>query len=85
MMTPENSQQPEACENCAFETKEIKAYKMYRKSPVTQYKWLCDLCASTPAGNAYEYPEQFHNVPLFQTVCYIGNAIIQAIEQKQKP
>ena len=85
MMTPENSQQPEACENCAFETKEIKAYPMHRKYPVTQYKWLCDLCASTPAGNAYEYPEQFHNVPLFQTVCYIGNAIIQAIEQKQKP
>ena len=83
ILTNDPQEQPDECDSCGFTTQELKAYEMYRGFPQkTQYKWLCELCASTPAGNAYEYPEQFHDRPLMQTVCYVGNAIIAAIKAR---
>lgn len=82
--TDHEDERPDECENCAFETT-VKPYRVYRGFPNVSYKWLCELCAGTPAGNAYEYPEQFRNVPLFQTVCYVGNAILHALATRKEP
>ncbi len=81
-LTNDPQERPDECESCGYET-DLKAYSMCRSLPKSEYKWLCNLCAGTMAGNAYEYPEQYENVPLFQTVCYVGNAILDAVKAQQ--
>jgi len=43
------------------------------------YKWLCDLCASTLTGTAYDHPTSYDH-PMMATVCYVGNAILAALK-----
>jgi hypothetical protein len=76
-----NTPKPEECEFCEFETTDLKAYS---NSPFTDntdtHKWLCKLCAATPAGNACEYPRQYEGeLNTLKTICYVGNAILKAI------
>lgn len=83
----EGTEKPEQCESCQFETDAIKAYRTTRNFPrgPCPDKWLCDLCASTIAGNAHEYPEQFpgtHDV--VRTICFVGNAILAEIRKGAK-
>ena len=47
--------------------------------------WLCSLCRSTLAGVAYEYPEQYPGQEVaLRTICYIGNVILEAIEDLKR-
>lgn len=74
---------PEECESCGYETTAIKAYPNTRGLPQEEtWKWLCNLCAGTVAGNAYEYPEQYDDASTLQTICYVGNAILDAINKR---
>lgn len=45
--------------------------------------WLCRLCASTLAGNAYDYPEQYQGqAAVLKTICYVGNTILAEVKKK---
>jgi hypothetical protein len=39
---------------------------------------LCALCAYTHAGTAYDYSKDDHR--LHATICYVGNAILDALK-----
>lgn len=77
------SDKPEECECCQFVTTELKPYDAHRNFPkqMDEKKWLCLLCASTLAGNAHEYPEQYAGeVVTLKTICFVGNTILAAIK-----
>ena len=40
---------------------------------------LCWLCANTAAGNAYQYPEQHPNKATLETVCFVGNLLLDGV------
>jgi hypothetical protein len=84
----DNSQeQPEECDCCQFKTEALKPYEVFfaSKAVQTTHKWLCELCASTYAGNAYEYPEQYpYQVATLRAMCYIGNVLLKAIQENGK-
>lgn len=76
-------EKPDACESCDFVTAEIAKYSMMRFFPAqpNRVKWLCELCASTMAGSAFEYPEQYPDKSgeILRAICYVGNSIIAEI------
>lgn len=76
------------CDFCGYEGIETKPYDMRRGANATtenpEQKHLCDLCAATPAGSAYKYPEQFPDTDTLKTVCFVGNEILKAIEAAKK-
>jgi hypothetical protein len=43
---------------------------------------LCALCASTSAGNALEYPGQYPELNALRTICFVGNAILEALNKR---
>ena len=77
-------EQSEDCDGCGFHTPHLKFYKSSRhwKEPERRGKWLCALCAGTFAGNAVEYPEQYHDgqdASILFAVCYVGNVILERL------
>jgi hypothetical protein len=77
------NEKSEECDSCGFRTEALIAYPVRRNFPKESApKWLCDLCASTMAGNAHEYPEQFREGragDVMKTICFVGNTILAAI------
>jgi hypothetical protein len=73
------------CESCDYPATELRVYQMTRyfgRPDMPQHRLLCKLCAATMAGTASEYPEQFHTAHenyILQTICYVGNTILDAI------
>ena len=84
---PHDDDEIKECESCAYPAKKLKAYRMTRNftnPEKKQEKMLCILCASTMAGTACEYPEQYHTAhedQILQAICFVGNAILDAIEE----
>lgn len=84
--TPEN---PGECQCCGFETKKLRLFRLpttiagggqvRRNVPF----WFCALCASTPASNAHCYPGQYPDAGIMRTVCYVGNALLQALGRRK--
>ncbi len=79
-----------SCESCQFEGAALKAYRQNRwigsrqdTSEKETHAWLCSLCASTMAGTAAEYPEQYgdHAGDILQAICYVGNAILSKLDE----
>lgn len=67
-------EQPECCSRCDFGPVDLVWYETAGPSGA----WLCDLCASThSASRNYEISS------VVTSMCYIGNAIIRAIREKQ--
>lgn len=70
------------CDSCNFETPKLKFYPM-RSGDINEpevNKLLCDVCASTMAGNAYEYPRQYEGErKTLQMLAYCTNLILQKI------
>jgi hypothetical protein len=71
----------EMCAFCGFEQVEGKSYDGRYGSK----RYLCLLCASTPAGNAHDYPENYPGHATMAVVCYVGNTILKAIEANGPP
>lgn len=77
------------CGSCGYET-DCTAYENRGKEgwhrhsrdrvPKGFVLWKCDLCAGTLAGAATQYPAQYPNVDVLQTICFVGNAILDAIK-----
>ncbi len=70
---------PEICQSCAYETDRLKYYPFALRQE--EGMWLCELCASTHAGNACEYPNQYPERKTLATICYVGNVILAAIRK----
>lgn len=82
---------PDCCEMCQSEVATLKAYSNTSAMGVgakthESHKWLCLLCASTMAGTACEYPNQFRSdrdYDILATICFVGNAIIEEIRKSK--
>jgi hypothetical protein len=74
---------PEECDSCHFQTDDLKMYHdriAGLRHPEKADGWLCELCASTLAGNAWRWPEQYGDSGnTMRTVCYVGNVVLAAI------
>lgn len=71
--------QPPECESCNWETPDLTKTDAYARvrghGPFTPnedktWGWLCNVCRATPAGNAWLYPGNYENQPLFATVAW---------------
>ena len=59
------------------------------KTEVTEYDMnecpnakLCLICGWTPAGNAFEYPDQYRaSRHIMQQISFVGNLILNAIRK----
>jgi len=85
-----SEEKPDECECCGFKTEAITAYRTNRNFPKGPCpdKWLCNLCASTMAGTAHEYPEQYFEGragEVLKTICFVGNTILAAIASAREP
>ncbi len=68
------------CDCCQFEPVLIRDYQMGVLTR-NETKSLCNLCAGTMAGNAYEYPEQYRGQKeTLMAICHVGNAILGKLE-----
>lgn len=77
------------CDSCRYPAKDLTSYNhrlnQFRADVTEEAKkiLLCELCASTSAGTAKQYPNQFEGeINTMQTLCFIGNAILDALERK---
>lgn len=76
----EHVEKPEECCSCGFKTEELEEYGPTAFQKPARTKWMCLLCASTMAGNAYDYPDQYReNADVLKTICFVGNTILRAI------
>lgn len=48
-------------------------------------RYLCEICTCFLIANATKYPDQFHNVELFQALAVVGNLILDRVEIGRKP
>jgi hypothetical protein len=88
-MTDERLENPGECDSCGFVTKRLKRYELdttlaggglvRRGVPF----WFCALCASTKAGNAHCYPSHYPDGSTMATVCYLGNALLEALKGRK--
>lgn len=84
-----HTEKPEECESCMWSTDELEEVDAYARTPghgpftlenEKQWGWLCNVCRSTMAGNAYLYPNSEHyDTPTLQTVAWGINAILDEI------
>lgn len=50
------------------------------------WDWMCDLCASTATGRCIQYPRnQMSTRDILETICFVGNAIMDLITRKEDP
>lgn len=68
----------EECDSCGFVTEVhvLAPSNILRKESMT----LCRLCADTFAANALEH--NYEDQPLYSTICYIGNVILEEIRKR---
>lgn len=88
-----HTEKPEECENCMFGTNELVECDAYARTighgPFTpddqkQWAWLCEVCRSTYAGNAYLYPfSSGYDQPTLATIAWGINRILQAFRETQ--
>lgn len=75
-------EKPEECEACQFETTELESYRSREVDPRGPvHHWFCALCAGTMSSNAVQYPALYPNKDVLHTICYVGNAILQALRR----
>jgi len=81
-------EKPEECDCCNFETKELKLFKDMDSMLAGGGKvikadyWYCNLCSHSLASNAHRYPAHYADRSTMQTVCYVGNAILEALKKR---
>ena len=79
-MSAFNDPRPDECECCQFETEHLTKTDAYARTrghgPFTndedkEWAWLCEVCRSTPTGNAYLYPT-LYSLDLLETLVTIA-------------
>lgn len=87
--TPEDErpEKLEKCDCCGYETTALEFYDppgfVGQNSKILwpKGKWLCWLCAATPASTHADYMMLYdgEHVDTLRTICYVGNVILAAI------
>lgn len=67
------------CDACGFVTT-VKPYDREGIGHHGQTKQLCALCAGTMTGVAIDHPHMANDLCLLKTICYVGNAILSAVQ-----
>jgi ribosomal protein L37AE/L43A len=71
----------DCCDSCGYKTRHLHVATQALKR--NDRVWLCDLCFSTYAGNATLYPAQYENGNVLRHICFVSNAILDAIREKK--
>jgi hypothetical protein len=83
-----NDPQPEECESCGWATVQLTKTDAYARThghgPFTPnedkvWGWLCDVCRSTFAGNAFQYPNQYPDARVLQMIAWQTNYLAAKI------
>ena len=83
------SENPGECQCCGYETKKLKKFENMSTtiagggSTRKDTFWYCDLCCSTMASSATRYPGMYPDTAAMQTICYVGNVILDALKKKR--
>lgn len=86
-MTPQAK--PEGCACCGYATDRLSFYEAPKYPGAGQEDhWYCDLCAGTLTSRvAMELSQRdahsYHAAMVLKTICYVGNAVIDAIKGKR--
>ena len=78
------SRQPETCECCGYPTKYLTRFDgLHGHSAHSEAHWYCGLCAGTDTSAMSRYPNLYSSESrhVTQSICYVGNAIIDAIRE----
>jgi hypothetical protein len=72
------------CESCSYPIGDRG--ETYKTNASSMDIYLCDLCASTLVGSMSDHPRAFDHQTrcLGQTICYVGNAILEAIAKQRR-
>ena len=77
------TEKPEECEACGFETTEIKEYDGAFNSK--RKYWLCELCAGSMSGNTIIFPTSYSDdavdIRVIQMIAFCTNMIIKEIRK----
>lgn len=85
MATDEKREKSEECDCCHFPTADLT---LYESSGIDRHlripnRWLCALCAATPAGTADVFPAQYQGQrEILRTICYVGNSILAELRRR---
>lgn len=79
MATSNKQERPESCYSCDYTTDKLKPYPADRGCG-KEDAWLCDVCASTLAGNAYFWPTHYESAEVMKQISYCTNLILDAIK-----
>jgi hypothetical protein len=71
------------CDCCGYPASPLH-YREYADG--SDYQNLCDLCRETSAGRLNEDPhfKRGDMMDLFRTVCYVGNTILEEIQEVER-
>jgi len=81
-MKKPDSEKPESCYACQFETDKLKWYPPVPRT--NEGNWFCKICASTCSGNSVQYPDLYRNEGKTLTaMAFMTNTILKAIKEKK--
>lgn len=71
----------ESCDACSYPTQHLHKTNPPFMSKRTEPYWFCDLCWTSFAGNAAQYPGQYEDGRVLQHICFVGNVILAEIRK----
>lgn len=86
---PGGSEESKECDCCRFPASHLNRtpfpVKVRMLPGEESVLWCCDLCNGTMTSNRHYYRESGEDSELMKTICYVGNAIMEALaELKEK-
>ena len=87
-MKEPHTSKSEECDSCGWETTALIETDAYARTPghgpftpneEKTWAWLCEVCRSTNAGNAYRFPRQYENKEVLATIAWGINYLAAAI------
>jgi hypothetical protein len=81
---------PDQCDNCWWKTDDLQEFDAYARTvghgPFTPdadkaWAWLCEVCRSTRAGNAYQYPRQYEDGDVMALTAWGINRVLAEIRR----
>ena len=73
-------EKPPECEFCEWETELLVWVDMAGQ----ESGWLCNVCRSTRAGNAFCFPRQHEMIDALKAISHTTNMILGAIENRSR-
>ena len=69
-----------SCDSCRFKNIKVQSFRRDGSAEGgSTHAWLCELCAGSYAGIAYDYGHPQYRIA--GLICHVGNAIIQELRK----